>query len=364
VTAPTRPTAVSALDVAPVWHGTDATAALHATLDLAPRLEALGYARYWVAEHHNTPSLATAVPPIWIALIAGRTKTLRVGSGAVLLPNHSPLVVAEQFGSLAAAFPDRIDLGIGRAPGTDQPTARALRRSNAQQDGPGFEQALDELRGYFDRPNGSNPDGRVMAAVAAEQAVPVWLLGSSPASAQLAGLLGLRYAFAHQINPYGAAEALRRYRAAFRPSAALPEPYALVSALVVAGECDEEAKRLALPYLLGKIQLRTGPFPDRFACFPDRRKSEERQYTATESGYLADVHAQQLIGGPETIRRRTAELIAATGANELMAMTLIPEQEARVRSYELLAHAVSSLPGIPAAESPARVGTSAASVAL
>ncbi|MEV4846014.1 LLM class flavin-dependent oxidoreductase [Micromonospora matsumotoense] len=323
---------VSVLDVVPVWNGSTATRALRDSLDLAVAVEQLGYTRYWVAEHHNTPCLATATPPVLVGALLAATRTLRVGSGGVLLPNHAPLVVAEQFGTLAALHPGRVDLGVGRAPGTDAVTARALRRAPDGADQ--FPGELAELLGYF----GPTAQPRAITAVAAaESTVPVWVLGSSPGSARLAGSLGLPYAFAHQISPTLTASAFAVYRESFRPSGHLDRPHAILSAVVVAGESDEHAEKLIAPYLLGQIRLRTS---GRLDPFPTAAEEESHRYTAPERAFVADRIAGQVVGGPETLRRRVAQLRAETGADELMALTILPDATDRRRSYALLADAV------------------------
>jgi luciferase family oxidoreductase group 1 len=324
---------VSVLDVVPVWHGGTATKALRDSVELAQGVEALGYTRHWVAEHHNTPCLATAAPAVLIGQLLAATSTLRVGSGGVLLPNHAPLVIAEQFGTLAALNPGRVDLGVGRAPGTDPISARALRRPANGVDT--FPADLNELINYFGAPSRSR---QITAVAAAESAVPVWLLGSSPGSAATAGKLGLPYAFAHQINPSQTATALRVYREAFRPSAHLDKPYSILSAVVVAGESDEHAARLIAPYVLGQIRLRTTGILD---PFPSAAQEAEHRYTEQEKAFVRDRIATQIVGGPDTLRRRIADLRESTGADELMALTIVPDPADRLRSYALLAEATS-----------------------
>ncbi|MBT2442555.1 LLM class flavin-dependent oxidoreductase [Streptomyces sp. ISL-36] len=323
---------LSVLDVVPVFEDGSATAALRDTVALAPRVEALGYHRYWVAEHHNTRSLATSAPGILIGRLAAATSTLRVGSGGVLLPNHAPLVVAEQFGTLEALHPGRIDLGLGRAPGTDPVTARALRRSPDRGEDD-FPRQIAELGGYFAP---GDPDSGIVAVPAADGRPDLWMLGSSPASAEAAGALGLPYAFAHQINPHASAFALDRYRASFRPSAHLDRPRTLVSVLVTVAETDEAARAVASPYLLGKIRMRT---VRRFDAFPSTRTAAAHAYSAAERSFLDELVAPQLIGAPDTVRDKLAALLARTGADEVMALTVVHDQEDRLRSFELLAEA-------------------------
>ncbi|MER5873493.1 LLM class flavin-dependent oxidoreductase [Streptomyces sp. NPDC002044] len=326
---------LSVLDVVPVFEGGTATGALRDTVALAPRVEALGYHRYWVAEHHNTPSLATSAPGILIGRLAAATTTLRVGSGGVLLPNHAPLVVAEQFGTLEALHPGRIDLGLGRAPGTDPVTARALRRAPDRGEDD-FPQQIAELSGYFAP---GDPTSGIVAVPAADGRPDLWMLGSSPASARAAGALGLPYAFAHQINPHASAFALERYREAFRPSARLDRPRTLVSVLATVADTDEAARTVASPYLLGKILMRAAR---RFDAFPSARTAASYSYGTAERRFLDDLVEPQLIGAPDTVRDKLAALLARTGADEVMALTVVPGQEDRLRSFALLAEAAAA----------------------
>ncbi|MFD3533738.1 LLM class flavin-dependent oxidoreductase [Streptomyces sp. NPDC058664] len=330
----TTPVPLSVLDVVPVFEDGSATAALRDTVALAPRVESLGYHRYWVAEHHNTPSLATSAPPILIGRLAAATSTLRVGSGGVLLPNHAPLVVAEQFGTLEALHPGRVDLGLGRAPGTDPVTARALRRSPDRGEDD-FPLQIAELDGYFAP---GDPSSGITAVPAADGRPELWMLGSSPSSAAAAGALGLPYAFAHQINPHATAFALERYRESFRPSAHLDRPRTLVSVLTTVADTDEEARTTASPYLLGKIRMRT---VRRFDAFPSARTAAAHRYDSAERAFLDDLVEPQLVGSPDTVREKLAGLLARTGADEVMALTVVHGQEERLRSFELLAWAAA-----------------------
>lgn len=325
------PIPVSVLDVVPVWRGTTATDALRRTVKLATEVERLGYHRYWVAEHHNTPALATSAPAVLAAQLAAATSTIRVGSGGVMLPNHPPLIVAEQFGVLSALHPDRIDLGIGRAPGTDPVTARALRRAEPPHIAD-FANQLAELAGYF--ATAGRPAGPIDAGAAGEHGIPIWLLGSSPSSALLAARLGLRYAFSHLINPDASAAALTTYREHFQPSADLTQPYSLVCALVVAAESDAAADRTARPYLLGKLRMRTTP---RFDAFPTQQDADAYQFTPDERKLLREFADQQIVGGPATVQRKVSELAARTTADELMALTIVPEYGDLVASHRIVA---------------------------
>ncbi|WP_405861138.1 LLM class flavin-dependent oxidoreductase [Streptomyces sp. NBC_00090] len=336
-TAGNAPVPLSVLDVVPVFEDGSATAALHDTVALAPRVEALGYHRYWVAEHHNTPSLATSAPAVLIGRLAAATGTLRVGSGGVLLPNHAPLVVAEQFGTLEALHPGRVDLGLGRAPGTDPVTARALRRSPERGEDD-FPRQIAELDGYFAP---GDPASGITAVPAADGRPELWMLGSSPASAAAAGALGLPYAFAHQINPHATAFALERYREAFRPSRYLDRPRTLVSVLATVADTDRDARTVASPYLLGKIRMRT---VRRFDAFPSARTAAAHAYGSAERAFLDELLEPQLVGSPETVQDKLADLLARTGANEVMALTVVHGQEERLRSFELLARAAAGTP--------------------
>ncbi|MFE5208773.1 LLM class flavin-dependent oxidoreductase [Streptomyces sp. NPDC056600] len=336
---------LSVLDVVPVFEDGSATAALRDTVTLAPRVEALGYLRFWVAEHHNTPSLATSAPGILAGRLAAATSTLRVGSGGVLLPNHAPLVVAEQFGTLEALHPGRVDLGLGRAPGTDPFTARALRRSSHGED---FLAQIEELDGYFAP---ADPADGIVAVPAADGRPQLWMLGSSPASAEAAAQLGLPYAFAHQIAPHASAAALARYREAFRPSPYLDRPRTLISVLTTVADSDEAARAAAAPYLLGKIQMRTRP---RFDAFPTPRAAADHPWSPGELRFLDDLVAPQLIGSPHTVRTGLAALVRRTGADEVMALTVVHGQDERLRSFELLAEAAADVPAATAQDASAR----------
>jgi luciferase family oxidoreductase group 1 len=308
--------------------------ALRAMVDLAQHVERLGYRRFWVAEHHNMPGIASSAPPVLIGHIADATTTLRVGSGGVMLPNHVSLVVAEQFGMLEALHPGRIDLGIGRAPGTDQATAAALRRSPEALSADDFPDQLMDLLGFF---TGRWPEGHPFARITA---VPgrghqpaMWLLGSSGYSAQVAGLLGLPFAFAHHFSPANTLPALAMYRSHFRPSEVLDRPYAMVAAAVVCAETDEQASFLAGSGTLSFLRLRSGhpgplPSPQEAAAYP---------YNDLERAFIDDRRATQIIGAPETVRRGLADLLTATAADELMLTTMVFDPADRLRSFELVA---------------------------
>lgn len=316
----------SVLDLAPVASGSTSAQALRNTLDLARHVEDLGFHRYWLAEHHRMPGIASSATALLIGQVAAATARMRVGSGGIMLPNHPPMVVAEQFGTLAALYPDRIDLGLGRAPGTDPATARALRRSPDSLSVDDFPEQVHELRGYFE-------DGGTITPAAGNGA-PVWLLGSSGYSAQLAGIMGLPFAFAHHFSAENTLPALAAYREAFRPSKdGLDEPYAMIAVSVTAAADDATAERLALPQALSFLRLRQGrPGP-----LPSPEEAEAHPYTPLERELVASRQDAQVVGGPDTVRRKMDALIAATSADEVMVTTMVHDHADRRRSYEILA---------------------------
>lgn len=346
--------ALSVLDTSPVATGRTPADALRETVELARRAERAGYRRYWVAEHHAMPGGASSAPAVLLAAIAGATSTIRVGSGGVMLPNHAPLAVAEQFGTLEALHPGRVDLGLGRAPGSDQLTAYALRRwAHPPQDRDrlvedDFGQRLAELMAFFD---GDFPADHPFAAL---QATPVrgyapdiWLLGSSDWSARLAGALGLPFGYAHHFGTGYTDVAVRAYRESFRPSPALAEPRLLVTANVVAAETDEQARRLALPTGLFFLRLRSGA-P---GTWPSEAEAEQaaRGYSPAQAAVVADRLASVVTGTPEAVVAGLAELAERTGADELMVSTMTHDPADRVRSLELLADAARLRPTAAAA---------------
>jgi luciferase family oxidoreductase group 1 len=325
---------LSVLDLAPVPDGGNAGDALRATIDLARHAEQLGFRRFWVAEHHNMPGIASSAPPVLISHLADATTTIRVGSGGVMLPNHVSLVVAEQFGMLEALHPGRIDLGIGRAPGTDQATAAALRRSPEALSADDFPDQLMDLLGFF---TGRWPEGHPFARITA---VPgrghqpaMWLLGSSGYSAQVAGLLGLPFAFAHHFSPANTIPALTLYRSHFRPSEVLDRPYAMVAAAVICAETDERARWLAGPGALSFLRLRAG----RPGLLPTPQEAASYPYTDLDREFLANRQATQILGAPETVRQGLASLLKSTAADELMLTTMVFDPADRLRSFELVA---------------------------
>ncbi|WP_144154189.1 LLM class flavin-dependent oxidoreductase [Paraburkholderia sp. BCC1885] len=317
----------SVLDLSPINAGASAAEAFAHTLDLAQHAEKWGYRRYWLAEHHNMTGIASAATSVVIGYVAGGTKTIRVGSGGVMLPNHAPLVIAEQFGTLASLYPDRIDLGLGRAPGTDQTTARALRR-DLQGSADSFPDDVVELQRYFADPVAGQ---RVRAVPGAGLHVPLWLLGSSLFSAQLAAALGLPFAFASHFAPDHMLTALRLYRAQFRPSAALDKPYAMVGVNLFAADTNEAALRLFTSLQQQFINLRRGT-PGQLQPPVDRLDAPEMELNS-----VAHSLACSVIGDPETVRAGLLSVIEQTGADELMLTAQIYDHAARLRSFEIAA---------------------------
>ncbi|WP_438009268.1 LLM class flavin-dependent oxidoreductase [Sorangium sp. So ce321] len=319
----------SVLDLSPIVQGGDAALALRNTLDLARHAERLGYHRYWLAEHHNMGGVASAATSVVIAHVAGGTSTIRVGAGGIMLPNHAPLVIAEQFGTLASLFPGRIDLGLGRAPGSDQITARALRR-NLAGDVDGFPQDVLELMGYF-RP--AEPGQPVRAVPGAGLDVPIWILGSSLFGAQLAAALGLPYAFASHFAPGQLMQAIALYRREFRPSAQLAQPRLMLGFNVFAADSDEEARLLWSSLQQAFINLRRGrPGP-----LPPPVEGFERELGPMERAGLEQALSCSAVGSPETVRRGLEAFIERTRADELMVTSQIFDHAARVRSFEITA---------------------------
>jgi luciferase family oxidoreductase group 1 len=324
-------TVLSVLDLSPVVEGSRPAQSLANSLDLARHAERLGYNRYWLAEHHNMPGIASAATAVVIGHVAGGTKTIRVGAGGIMLPNHSPLVIAEQFGTLAALFPGRIDLGLGRAPGTDMLTARALRRNlDAAVDT--FPQDVVELMGYFQP---AEPGQRIRAVPGAGEKVPVWILGSSLYGAQLAAMLGLPYAFASHFAPAELENALAVYRSRFQPSEQLDKPYVMLGLNVVAAPTDAEARLLFTSQQQAFVNLRSG----RPGKLPPPVEGYDRELDANARAMLGHALAEAVVGSPETVKRGVEAFVARTGADELMVTAQVFDHAARVRSYEILAEA-------------------------
>jgi len=321
-------TALSVLDLAFVPTGSSPAGALRNTLDLAQHAERWGYTRYWLAEHHNMIGIASAATSIVIAHVAGGTMTIRVGSGGIMLPNHSPLVIAEQFGTLESLFPGRIDLGLGRAPGTDQRTLRALRRN--PMDAESFPQDVLELQAYL----GDLQPGQVVQAVPGTGLkVPLWILGSSLFGAQLAAALGLPYAFASHFAPGDLMPALAIYRENFRPSAQLEKPYAMVGANVIVADSDAEAKRLFTSSQQAFTNLLRGTRGQLLPPIDDI----ERYWAPHEKAQAQRMLECSFVGSPATVRSGLGQFVADTGADEVIVAAAIYDHAARLRSYELLA---------------------------
>ena len=322
-------TTLSVLDLSPVTEGSTAAQSLKNTLDLARHAEKLGFHRYWLAEHHNMAGIASAATSVVIAHVAAGTSTIRVGAGGIMLPNHAPLVIAEQFGTLAALHPGRIDLGIGRAPGTDMLTARALRR-NLEAGVDNFPQDVVELMGYFEP---ATPEQRIRAVPGEGEQVEVWVLGSSLYGAQLAAMLGLPYAFASHFAPSELDHAIEIYRSRFQPSERLAKPYVMAGINVVAADSDAEAKLLFSSVQQAFVNLRSG----RPGRLPAPLEGYERELDPVARQMLSQTLACAVVGSPDTIKRGIEAFIARTGANELMVTAQVFDHQARKRSYEILA---------------------------
>ncbi|HEY3765185.1 MAG TPA: LLM class flavin-dependent oxidoreductase [Gaiellales bacterium] len=322
----------SVLDVAPVsGDSTPATALADATA-LAVLVDRLGYHRLWYAEHHNMPGIASSAPDVLIANAGARTARIRLGSGGVMLPNHAPLVIAERFGTLEALHPGRIDLGIGRAPGTDQRTMQALRRIGSSDD---LLELLQELYGYFKGFAPGTPFEGIHAVPGYGAGMPaLWLLGSSGYSAQVAALMGLPFAFAHHFSAANTLAALELYRSRFEASPDLAEPYAQITVFLVCADTDDEAQLLASAMALSFAQRNTGRPP---GPLPTMAQVRHHQWTDLERSYADGYLATQVVGSPATVRTRLEAILAETAANEIMAIASVPDAAARERSYTLLA---------------------------
>jgi luciferase family oxidoreductase group 1 len=327
---------LSVLDLAPIVTGSTAADALRNSLDLAQHAEAWGYHRYWLAEHHNMPGIASSATSLVIGHVAAGTKTIRVGSGGIMLPNHAPLVIAEQFGTLESLFPGRIDLGLGRAPGSDQPASRALRRGLTS-DGQNFPEQLAELREYFhpsQEPNAA--PGGVRAIPGEGLDIPIWLLGSSGFSAQLAAQLGLPFAFASHFAPDYLLPAIDAYRSGFRPSEALDKPHVMVGLNAIVADTDEEAQRLATSLFqtfLNIIRGRTGKILPPVATM-------DGLWNAQEQFYIRNMLRYSVIGSPDTVKARLENILEETQADEFIVAAQLYDHQARLHSYQLLAELV------------------------
>jgi luciferase family oxidoreductase group 1 len=326
--------ALSILDLAPVPQGATPRDALHRALELAQHAEQWGYQRYWVAEHHNMVGIASAATSVVIGYIAGGTKSIRVGAGGIMLPNHSPLVIAEQFGTLESLYPGRIDLGLGRAPGTDQRTLRALRRDPAASDS--FPQDVLELQALL---GPLQPGQTIQAVPGTGLNVPLWILGSSLFGAQLAAMLGLPYAFASHFAPDALMQALQVYRARFEPSAQLARSHAMVGVNVIAADTDAEAQYLFTSAQQSFTNLFRGTRGQLLPPIDDI----ETYWSPSEKAQASNMLRCAFVGSRETIRRQLSAFIEETGADELMVAAAIYDQGARLRSYEILADVAKEL---------------------
>ena len=322
------PPLLSVLDLAPIVDGGDAATALGNTVSLAQHAERLKFRRYWIAEHHNMPGIASAATAVVIAHVAGRTNEIRVGAGGIMLPNHAPLVVAEQFGTLESLFPGRIDLGLGRAPGTDPTTARALRRTLAS-DPDAFPADLLELMSYFDPPDGQ----RVHAVPGRGLHVPIYILGSSLFGAQVAAAFGLPFAFASHFAPAQMTRAIEVYRANFRPSRDLERPYVMLGVNVVAADTDAEARFLATSARQAFASLRRG-MP---TTLPPPNKEYEKELAPLDWTRLDEAPSISFVGAPGTIAPELRTFVSRMNPDELIVVAHIYDHAARLRSYEILA---------------------------
>jgi luciferase family oxidoreductase group 1 len=325
---------LSILDLAPITQGSDAATALRNTLDLARHAERLGFHRYWLAEHHNMPGIASAATSVVIGHVAAGTRTIRVGAGGIMLPNHAPLVIAEQFGTLESLFPGRIDLGLGRAPGTDPVTAHALRRTLVS-DPNAFPQDILELMDYFAPPEGQ----RVRAVPGSGLSVPIYILGSSTFGAQVAAAMGLPFAFASHFAPAEMMRALQIYRATFCPSPRWPQPYAMLGLNVIAADTDEEARFLATSGRQSFASLRRG-MP---ITLPPPNREFERDVVPFGTVPIEAMTTVSVVGSQTAIVEGLRRFIALTSADELIAVSHIYSHDARVRSLEILAAAAPAL---------------------
>jgi luciferase family oxidoreductase group 1 len=321
----------SVLDLSPITEGSYAAQSFRNTLDLAQHTERLGFQRYWLAEHHGMPGIASAATAVLIGHVAGGTSTIRVGAGGIMLPNHSPLVIAEQFGTLESLYPGRIDLGLGRAPGSDQRTAQALRR-NLASDADTFPEDVAELMDYLS----DQPRQAVRAVPGTGLEVPIWILGSSLYGAQLAALLGLPYAFASHFAPAQMMDAVALYRARFKPSQQLKKPYVMLGFNVFAADTDEEAHILASSMQQAFVNLRSG----RPAKLPPPKPGYAEEVGPAEQALLRSVLSCAAIGSAATIRQGLLSFIERTGADELMITSQMFDHTARKRSYEILVAAM------------------------
>ncbi|OXM14336.1 LLM class flavin-dependent oxidoreductase [Paenibacillus herberti] len=327
----------SILDLAPVTEGSEASDSFRRTLELAQLAEELGYHRYWLAEHHNMPGVSSSATSLVIGHVAGGTSRIRVGSGGIMLPNHAPLAIAEQFGTLESLYPGRIDLGLGRAPGSDQPASRALRRGLTA-GGQDFPELLSELRGYFDPSLGTAAPG-VRAVPGEGLDIPIWLLGSSGFSAELAGQLGLPFSFASHFAPDYLLPALSLYRSSFKPSRHLDKPYAMVAINIVAADTERTAEWLATSQQLQFLNIIRG----RTGKLQPPVDSMDGLLSPQEQAALSNTLRYSIVGTKEMIKQRLPEIQQATGADEFIISSQIFDHEARLNSFRLAAEAWSEL---------------------
>lgn len=327
---------LSVLDLSVVTTATPPAQALRNSIELARHVDALGYLRYWLAEHHNLASVASPAPDLMIGQIAAVTHHIRVGSGGIMLPNHAPLMVAERFRTLEALFPGRIDLGLGRAPGTDHATAYALRQRLQGREGDDFLERLHELTLWETRafPQG-HPFNSVVAMPNDTPLPPLWLLGSSDYSAQLSAQVGMGFAFAHHFASYDAVEAMRHYRGHFRPSQWRDTPYAILAIAVVAADTDAEAERLATSMDLNRLRRDRG----QYTPLPSPEEAEAYPYTPAERAAIARNREKLFVGSPATLKKKIEPLLSACEADEAMLITPIFDHAARKHSYSLMAEA-------------------------
>lgn len=328
-------TVLSVLDLSPIVEGGDARQALNNSLDLARHAESLGYHRYWVAEHHNMRGIASAATSVVIGHIAGGTQHIRVGAGGIMLPNHAPLMVAEQFGTLEALYPGRIDLGLGRAPGTDGMTAQALRRT-LHSDPNKFPNDVLELKAYLADPQ---PDQRVLAVPGYSSKVPLYILGSSLFGAQLAAILGLPFAFASHFAPQAMMQALEIYRDKFEPSDELAEPYVILGYNIVCADTEQDAKLHRSSGLQAFVNLRLGnpgPLPPPIADY-------EETLSADQQMVLSQISSASAVGTPEQVKASVDAFLQQTGADELIVVSQVYDHEARKRSYQLAYDAITGV---------------------
>jgi luciferase family oxidoreductase group 1 len=322
---------LSVLDLSPIAEGSDAGQALRNSLDLARHVEALGFGRFWMAEHHNLPGIASAATAVALAHVGAGTDRIRIGAGGIMLPNHAPLVIAEQFGTLAALHPGRVELGLGRAPGSDQVTSQAMRQ-NLHGGADDFPQDVVELMAYFQP---VQPNQAVQAVPGAGLSVPIWILGSSTYGAQLAAILGLPYAFASHFAPAAMMQAMSIYRERFRPSAQLSSPNVMLGVNIVAAETDAEARFLFSSLQQSFLNIRSG----RPGRLPPPIADFEQRIDRYGAAMLADSLSCAIVGGPDTVRQGIEDFVARTGADELMVTANIFDHDKRKRSFEIVAQA-------------------------